>query len=132
MRLLGHIFERAKHFQTLISSRWRRTRPLLLTEEHLVCRPAVMTVFSHALHPTRTDGSHEVTFHPRPFVAAAQQSRAELIQSDMMFYMAPHRSAEQPDLMKMVIKYLALYLLAPTAPWDFWHSVRSSHFRCRC
>lgn len=82
MRLLGHVFERAKHFQTLISSRWRRTRPLLLTEEHLVCRPAVMTVFSHALHPTRTDGSHEVTFHPRPFVAAAQQSRAELIQSD--------------------------------------------------
>lgn len=50
MRLL--IFERAKRFQTLISSRWRRTRPLLLTEEHLVCRPAVMTVFRHALHPT--------------------------------------------------------------------------------
>lgn len=36
----------------------------------------------------------------------------------MMFYMAPHRSAEQPDLIKMVIKYLGLYLLAPTAPWD--------------
>lgn len=52
----------------------------------------------------------------------------------MMFYMAPHRSAEQPelikDLIKMVIKYLGLYLLAPTAPWDFWHSVRSSHCRC--
>lgn len=53
-------------------------------------------------------------------------------QTLMMFYMAPHRSAEQPDLIKMVIKYLGLYLLAPTAPWDFWHSVRSSHFRCRC
>lgn len=59
-----------KHDQTLFSSRWRRPRPLQLTDQHLARWPAVTAVFSLSLHPTWSDGSHEATFQPWPLSGA--------------------------------------------------------------